>query len=132
MAEVETQLAAARQESATNERARILAVQNTNMPGHEKLVAEMVNDGKTTGNEAAARVLAAEKSKIIQVGADLAADAPKPAPAAPADNAAAQESAPDSKQLAKQAQAYIDAEAKEGRKVSYATAVRHVANNKQE
>lgn len=119
-------LAAARQEGAEAERGRILAVQGNSMAGHEKLVAEMVADGKTTGPEAAQRILTAEKAKVAQVNADLATDAPPAAPAAPADIAAAGKTEPNAKELAKQAQAFVDSEAKAGRKVSYADAVKHV------
>jgi hypothetical protein len=49
---------------AKAERERILAVETQSMPGHEKLVAEMKADGKTTGPEAAERVLQAEKTKM--------------------------------------------------------------------
>jgi signal peptide peptidase SppA len=54
-------LAAAREEGAATERQRIQAVESACMPGHEKLIAELKFDGKTTGGEAALSVLAAEK-----------------------------------------------------------------------
>jgi signal peptide peptidase SppA len=123
----EKAVAAARQ----GERERILAIQGNSMAGHEKLVAEMVADGKTSGPESAQRILAAEKGKTAQVAADLAADAPNPALAAPADNAASNEKKdPDAKQIAKDAQTYVESEAKEGRKISYSQAVSHVMQQK--
>jgi len=52
----------ARIEGATAERERVQGVQEQSMPGHEKLIAELMFDGKTTGPEAAVKVLAAEKA----------------------------------------------------------------------
>ena len=49
-------------EGAEAERARIKAVQDVALPGHEKLVAELAFDGKTTAGEAALKVMAAEKA----------------------------------------------------------------------
>lgn len=47
---------------ATAERQRMLAVEAVALPGHEALVAQLRDDGKTTGPEAAAQILAAEKA----------------------------------------------------------------------
>lgn len=69
---------------ATAERARIQAVQAQCMPGHEQLVNALAFDGKTTGPEAAVAVLQAERAARGQAAANLAADAPKPVPAAAA------------------------------------------------
>lgn len=55
---------------AQGERDRVTAVRATVVPGHEKLVQEMVDDGKTTGAEASARMLAA-----VQAAHKGAADA---------------------------------------------------------
>lgn len=49
--------------SAEAERQRILGVQACSMPGHEALIAEMVADGKTTPEQAAHRVLQAERGR---------------------------------------------------------------------
>lgn len=83
-------------EGATAERERIKAVEAQAIPGHEALIAEMKFDGKTTGPEAAVRILAAEKEKRGKVLTELKADAPKPvphtdAPASPEGAAAATE-----------------------------------------
>lgn len=51
----------ARQEGAEAERKRIQAVEDQSMPGHEELIQEMKFDGKTTGEQAAARIVKAEK-----------------------------------------------------------------------
>jgi hypothetical protein len=67
-------------EGATTERDRIRAIEAVAMPGHEALIAEMKFDGKTTGPEAAVRILAAEKEKRGKVLTDLKADAPNPVP----------------------------------------------------
>lgn len=47
---------------AVAERQRIADVRAQLIPGHEALIEEMVGDGKTTGPEAAVKVLAAEKA----------------------------------------------------------------------
>jgi len=69
-----------RAEGALAERERIQAVEAQMLPGHKALIDQLKADGKTTGPEAAAQVLAAERNKLAQAGADLAADAPKPVP----------------------------------------------------
>ena len=71
---------------AEAERARIQAVESQAMPGHEALVATMKFDGKTTGPEAAVAILAAERKKLGNMNASLHAEAPKPAPNAPAED----------------------------------------------
>ena len=77
------ELAAAREEGAAAERARIQAVQAQALPGHEQLIAGLMFDGKTGGAEAAVAVLAAERTQRTAAALALAADAPKPvAPAA--------------------------------------------------
>lgn len=78
-----------REEGAAAERQRIQDVEAQSMPGHEKLVATLKFDGKTTGPEAAVQVLNAERAKVTAAGAALAADAPPAAPHAPAPDAAA-------------------------------------------
>ncbi len=47
---------------AESERARIKAVEESILPGHEELIASLKYDGKTTGEQAAVRVLQAEKT----------------------------------------------------------------------
>lgn len=62
---------------AKKERARIKAVRGQLIPGHEKLVDGLMWDGETTGEQAAVKVLAAEKS-LRQVTLDKQTmDAPK-------------------------------------------------------
>ena len=128
--ELETKLAAARAEGkaagATAERERIAAIEKNTMPGHEKLVEELKADGKTTGLEAAQRILAAEKARIAQIGKDLESDAPDPAPASERKEKPPKSDESDPKDVARRAQDYVDAETKAGRRVSYADAVAHV------
>jgi len=52
--------AAAFNRGATAERARIQGVEASCMPGHEKLIAELKFDGKTTAGEAALQIIGAE------------------------------------------------------------------------
>lgn len=68
---------------ASAERQRIKDVEAQALPGHDKLITELKFDGKTTGPEAATRVLAAENAKLAGIRNDLNADAPKPAAASP-------------------------------------------------
>ena len=65
-----------RTEGATAERARILGIQAHQVPGTEKLVAEMVGDGKTTPDQAAARILGEVRSQGPRALANLKADEP--------------------------------------------------------
>jgi hypothetical protein len=61
---------------ATAERERIKAVESHSMPGHEKLVAELKFDGKTTGDQAAAKILQAEKEKKASKLTEIRTEAP--------------------------------------------------------
>ena len=67
-------------EGATQERARIQAVRAQALPGHEALIETLAFDGKTTGDQAASAVLAAEREVINTRTKAHAADAPKAAP----------------------------------------------------
>lgn len=67
---------------ATAERERILAVESVALPGHGELIAKLKADGKTTGPEAAAAIIAAERAKRGVILANLHQDAPAPVPAA--------------------------------------------------
>jgi signal peptide peptidase SppA len=73
---------------ADAERSRIQAVeeQGSVLAGHEDLVAKLKFDGKTTGDQAAAQILAAEKKKLGGIAVDLRTDAPKTAPNAPTED----------------------------------------------
>jgi hypothetical protein len=68
------------------ERARIQAVEEQAMPGHEDLVAKLKFDGKTTGPQAAVQILAAEKRQLGAIAADLRADAGRPTTNSPTED----------------------------------------------
>lgn len=81
-ADLQTQVDAARNEGVAGERARIQAVEAQLIPGHEALIATLKFDGKTTGPEAAAAVVAAEKGVRTAHLAAMEADTPPVVPAA--------------------------------------------------
>jgi signal peptide peptidase SppA len=97
-------------DSAAAERARIADVEAQALPGHEALIAAFKADGQTTGPQAAAAVLAAEKQKLAGMAAALAADAPQPIAhaAAPTDPVAG---ADDDRPVAERAQAKWESDA---------------------
>ena len=61
---------------AENERKRIKAVEEQILPGHEALVSELKFDGKTSGEQAAVKILQAEKGKAEARMAQLGNDSP--------------------------------------------------------
>jgi ATP-dependent protease ClpP protease subunit len=65
-------------EGAENERSRIKNVQAQSMPGHEKLFGDLMFDGKTTGEQAAVKILQAEKEARANMVTDNETDAPNP------------------------------------------------------
>lgn len=69
---------------ASAERARIQAVRGQVLAGHEALIETLAFDGLTTGPEAAAAVLAAERELRTAHARAHAADAPRPAADSPA------------------------------------------------
>lgn len=85
-AQLRTEFTAA---GASAEQARVKAVRESSLPGHEKLIEALAADGKTTGAEAAAQVLAAERGARQAQASAHASDAPPAAPgsAAPATEA---------------------------------------------
>jgi len=68
------------------ERARIQAVQEQLMPGHEALIETLKFDGKTTGEQAAVQILAAERKQLAGIAADLRADAGRPTTNSPTED----------------------------------------------
>jgi ClpP class serine protease len=78
---------------AKAESERIQSIEAAGLPGHEELIASLKFDGKTTGAEAANKVIAAEKSKRSAVLSDIRSSGAKPVPAAVAPNPVAE--APD-------------------------------------
>ena len=67
---------------AEKERQRIKDVRAQLLPGHDALIEEMVSDGKTTGAEAAVRILSAEKGRMEEMAKKIAASAVPPVPPA--------------------------------------------------
>lgn len=63
-------------EGAEAERKRIEAVRDQSMPGHDALIEEMMFDGSTTGEQAAVKILQAEKKNREIMAADIVKDAP--------------------------------------------------------
>jgi ClpP class serine protease len=90
-------LSAARAEGAAAELQRIQAVRAVALAGHEALIEQFMFDGQTTGPEAAARVIEAERQKrgerLTALRAD-AASAVAAAAEAPAGKPAVDETAP--------------------------------------
>lgn len=76
---------------AEAERGRILGIEAHAFPGHEAAIAEMKADGKTTPDQAAARILTAQRAALTKAGADLRADAPVVVPSADTPTEAANE-----------------------------------------
>lgn len=111
-------------EGATAERGRILAIESHTLPGHETLVAALKADGKTSGPEAAVKILQAEQGKLASAAAKLKADAPDPVHAGGADLTGAEEPSPQI--IADKAISYQHEQKKAGRNVSVSEAVAHV------
>jgi ATP-dependent Clp endopeptidase proteolytic subunit ClpP len=65
-------------EGAEAERTRVQAVREQSMPGHEALIDKLMFDGSTTGEQAAVKVLQAEKQIRSKMASDLKDDAPDP------------------------------------------------------
>lgn len=72
--------AAVRAEGAAAERQRIADVRAAALPGHEALIEQLAFDGKTTGAEAALKVLAAERAVRDGAASARQADAVEPVP----------------------------------------------------
>ena len=86
-------------EGAKEERERIQSVEDQLMSGHELLIQSLKFDGKTTGAEAAIKVLAAEKESRTKMLANLKADAPSAVPMPSIHQADKNDSAPDDEEL---------------------------------
>lgn len=115
--------AAGREAGAVAERERIQAVEKLSRPGHEALVSEMKYDGKTTGPEAAVRVLSAIDAKQAEKLRDLKDDAA----GAKVEAVAEADKAPvDPVVTARKAQELIASEAKRGVKLTAAEAVSRI------
>lgn len=121
-------------EGATAERERIQGIESHATFGHEELVKEMKFDGKTTPDQAAARILAAENKKVggklteIRAGAPPAQPANAEPPAGNAQKVDYSKMPPEEFAIlaGRMAEDYRGEQAKIGRTVSNADAVRHV------
>lgn len=67
-----------RTEGSAGERARIAAVREQSLPGHEDLIETLAADGVTTGEQAAVAVLAAERERVKAAGESRFAGAQAP------------------------------------------------------
>jgi hypothetical protein len=86
---MEQKIAEAKSIGKEQEIARRKAVQAQAIPGHEKLIASLADDGKTTGPEAAMAIVAAEKTLRDGMLRNLDTEANNPVPpSSDADNAA--------------------------------------------
>lgn len=110
------------------ETARVAEVFAVTLPGHEKLIQALALDGKTTGGEAAAQIIAAEKKG----GADYLEGADKTEANKVKGGPEAQggKSAVDPRALAVEARALVDAEAAKGNKITISAAVRMIQGGK--
>jgi ATP-dependent Clp endopeptidase proteolytic subunit ClpP len=95
---LEKNQAEAKTEGARAECERIKSVESQLMPGHEKLINELKFDGKTTGEQAAVKVLQAEKTLRVDAVANLESDKIDPVDTVKADETAKKDK-PDFEQL---------------------------------
>ena len=131
-------LAQGRTEGATAERERIQAVEAALLPGHEKLIATLKFDGKTSGADAALQIVTAEKTLRAAKLADVRSDGPKPVPESTGTTAADAETAntdPKAKKVdpmdtAEKARELVAKAKAEGKKLTYAAAVQQVLTAK--
>lgn len=112
----------------TAETARVTAVFANSLPGHEKLIQALALDGTTSGPEAAAQIIAAEKKG----GADYLQDAANTEANKVKGGAESQtgKTTTDPKALAAEATALVAAEAAKGNKISVSAAVRMIQGSK--
>jgi capsid assembly protease len=116
-------VAAFRAEGAAAERARIQDVEAQAIPGHEKIIAALKFDGKSTAGDAALAIVAAEKATRTAAAVASDADAPAPVAQVPAATVqAADKPAKTRQQLTDEAKAYAAAH-----KVDFVAAFKHVS-----
>lgn len=128
----EALIAQGREEGATAERERIRSVEAVAMPGFEAIVEAAKFDGRSTGDQVAGRIVAAQKADQSKALERIHAEAPEPVPAAaaPEPNAKPVDSrTPEAKasDMAAKAAAYQASELSAGRRISIAEAVAHVS-----
>ncbi|GHC34635.1 hypothetical protein GCM10010082_31660 [Kushneria pakistanensis] len=106
------------------ETARVAAVFEQSMPGHEALIQSLAIDGKTDGNAAAAQVLAAERgsmSDYLQSAGQSEANGVKDVASKDGGKTTI-----NSKQVGNDARALVREAAARGEKLSYSAAVRQI------
>ena len=113
---------------ATAERERILGVEAHAMAGHEKLIATLKADGKTTPDQAAAQVLVAHRSALSAQAAALVIDAPAALPAKVDNGDAGGKKAPTQQEIGARATELMQAAMASGKHMSYATAATKAFN----
>lgn len=86
-AEAPDLITALQAEGASAERARIQAVEEQSLPGHEALINTLKFDGKSGPGDAAMAINAAERAQRTSRAAALQGDAPAPLPLAPTASA---------------------------------------------
>lgn len=74
-----------KKQGASAELERVKSIAALKLPGHQALVTEMMFDGTTTPEQAAVKVVGAERAALEKAGKDLSAEAPAPAPGAAVD-----------------------------------------------
>lgn len=82
-------IAEGREEGAKAERERIRGVEAVALPGYEAIVDEAKFDGKSTGDQVAGRIVAAQKADQKSTLTQIYEGAPKPVPAGSPDTGAA-------------------------------------------
>lgn len=97
-----------RQAGATAERDRILGIeaQSAGLPGHDDLIASLKADGKTTPEQAAVKILAAERNMLSARAKAMHEDAPNPVAHTPAPNDSPAEKVENRASIHEKAKAY--------------------------
>lgn len=114
-----------RTEGATAETARVTAVFANALPGHQALIQTLALDGKTTGPEAAAQIIAAERAGGVDYLTNATKTEANKVHGAP-ESSGVDANKLDSKELAASARALVDAEAAKGNKLTISAAVRQI------
>lgn len=123
--QIQTEASAA---GATAERERILGIESHAMAGHEKLIATLKADGKTTPDQAAAQVLAAHRGALAAQATALVTDAPNPLPAKPNNVDASEKKAPTQQEISARATELMQAAMASGQRLGYAAAATKAFN----
>jgi len=113
---------------AAAERERILGVEAHSMAGHEKLIATLKADGKTTPDQAAAQVLAAHRGALAAQATALATEAPAPLPVKPNNAEASEKKAPTEQEISARAAELMQAAKASGQRMSHAAAATKAFN----